>query len=170
MGLFRVLTCALVLAFLLPIPANEQQSKDSEAFWDTGNDFLNQCDENSVSFAQLPAKTKEVRVLVCDFWVMGIAQGIDMAQKIRPPSAASPATLKYDKEYEEYKQQFGITPSFEVPAGNMCRPEIPANQLRLVVVQWMSANPTKLDQHGAWLTYAALTNTYPCPEKKGDRN
>ena len=93
-----------------------------------------------------------------------------MTQQIRSDTApASPMAQKHDKEYQEFlKKHYGIDPDFYTPSGNMCIPdEVTVNQLRLVVVQWMKTNPTRLDQHAAWLTYAALTNAYVCPAKKG---
>jgi hypothetical protein len=160
----------IVVVFALTIPTLGQQNQDSKVFWDTGNTFLSRCDENNADFAQLPAKDKQMWTLVCNFWILGIRQGIEMTQQIRPePPPPSPAAQKYDKEYQEFlKKQYGIDPAFDAPSGNVCIPEdVTVNQLRLVVVQWMKANPTKLGQHGAWLTYAALTNTYACPVKKG---
>ncbi len=170
MRAFMTLTIGLVLVFTLTKPTLGQQTQDSSAFWETGNSFLGRCDENSANFAQLSAKDKQTWTLVCDFWIQGVRQGIEMAQQIRPePAPTSSTAKKYDQEYQEFlKKQYGIDPSFSIPTGNMCVPEgVTINQLRLVVVQWMKVNPTKLGQQGSWLTYAALTNTYPCPVKKG---
>jgi len=171
---FRAMTVGLILAFTLTIPALGQQNQDSKAFWETGNSFLDRCDENNADFALLSAKDKQTWTLVCNFWILGIRQGIEMTQQIRPePAPTSPAAQKHDQkhdqEYQEFlKKQFGIDPAFSTPSGNTCIPDgVTINQLRLVVVQWMKANPTKLGQHGSWLTYAALTNTYACPVKKG---
>jgi hypothetical protein len=166
---FKTMRVVLVLACTLTKPAFGQQNQDFKVFWETGNAFLNRCDENSADFAQLPAKDKQTWAFVCDFWIQGIRQGIEMTQQIRPePAPASPAAQKDAKEYQRFLKKYGFDPDFSTPSGNMCIPDdVTVNQLRLVVVQWMKANPTKLGQHGAWLTYAALTNTYACPVKKG---
>ena len=167
---FKTMIIVLALAFTLTIQAFGHQRQDSKAFWETGNAFLNRCDENNADFAQLSAKDKQTWTLMCSLSIQGIRQGIEMTQQIRQETApASRAAQKYDKEYEEFlKKQYGIDPDFSFPSGNMCIPdEVTVNQLRLVVVQWMKTNPTMLAQHAAWLTYAALTNTYVCPVKKG---
>ena len=158
-----------VLAFTLTIPAFGQQNQDSKAFWETGNSFLDRCDENNVDFAQLSTKDKQTWTFVCDFWIQGIRQGIEMTQQIRPePPPPSPVAQRLDQAKEENFKKLGFDPAFSIPSSNMCIPEdVTINQLRLVVVQWMKANPTKLGQHGSWLTFAALTNTYACPVKKG---
>jgi hypothetical protein len=165
------ITVALVLVSTLTIQASGQQNEDPQAFWETGNSFLNRCDENSVDFAQLTAKEKQTWIYVCDFWIQGIRQGIEMAQQIRPElPRPSPAAEKFAEQTQEFNKKFGFKPDFSVPSGNMCIPEdVAVNQLRLVVVQWMKTNPTKLGQHGAWLTYAALTSTYDCTLKKGTK-
>jgi len=168
---FKIMTVVLALAFTLAMQAFGQQNHNSKTFWETGNAFLDRCDENSADFAQLPAKDKPTWTFACDVWIQGIRQGIEMTQQIRPESApASPEAEKYNREYQGFlKKKFGIDPDFSTPSGNMCIPDSETvNQLRLVVVQWMKANPTKLGQHGAWLTYTALTNTYACPVKKGE--
>jgi hypothetical protein len=164
------MTIVLVLVFTLTIPAFGQQNQDSKSFWETGNAFLDQCDEDNAFFIQLPPKDKQTWILICNLWIQGIRQGIEMTQQIRPePPPPSPAAQKYSKEVHKFNEKYGIEPSFSVPAGNMCVPgDVTVNQLRLVVVQWMKTNPTKLGQHGALLTYAALTNTYACPVKKGE--
>jgi len=151
-------------------PTLGRQNQNSQpAFWESGNAFLNRCDENTADFAQLSAQDKQWWISMCDSWIQGIRQGIEMTQQIRPKeSTTSPAVEKHNKETVELlKKQYGIEPSFFTPFGNTCIPEkVTVNQLRLVVVQWMKANPTKLGEHGAWLVYAALTNTYACASKK----
>ena len=147
MRFFKIMMIVLVLAFTLTIQAFGQQSQDSKAFWETGNAFLNRCDENNADFAQLSANDKQWVTIACDYWLEGIRQGIEMIQQIRPePAPTSPLAEKYNKEYLEFlKKQYGIDPDFSTPSGNMCIPhDVTINQLRLVVVQWMKSNPTKL--------------------------
>jgi hypothetical protein len=163
MRFFKTMTVVLALVFSLTVPAFGQKNQDSKVFWESGNDFLNRCDENSADFAQLPAKDKQTWILVCDFWIQGIRQGTEMTQQVRPePAPASPTAQKHDEEYQGFlKRHYGIEPDFSISSANICIPDdVTVNQLRLVVVQWMKANPTKLGQHGAWLTYAALTRSY----------
>lgn len=170
MRFLKVMTVVLALALTLTIQVFGQQKQDSTALWETGNDFLSRCDESSADFAQLSANDKLTWTFGCDVWIQGIRQGIEMIQQIRPePAPASPEAEKYNRDYLEFlKKKYGIDPAFSSPSRNMCIPDnVTVNQLRLVVVQWMKANPTKLGQYGAWLTYAALTNTYACPVKKG---
>jgi hypothetical protein len=167
---FKTVTLALVFVFTLGVQAFGQQDQNSKPFWETGNAFLNRCDENNADFAQLSANDKQMVAITCDFWIEGIRQGIEMVQQIRPePAPASPSVEKYNKEYLDFlKKEYGIDPAFSTPSGNMCIPhDVTISQLRLVVVQWMKSNPTKLGQAGSWLTYAALTNSYACPVKKG---
>lgn len=163
-------TAILWVLVMSAAPALGQQSQTSQpAFWESGNAFLNRCDENTADFAQLSAQDKQSWILMCDFWLQGIRQGIEMTQQIRPKEpTTSPAVEKQNKETTALlKKQYGIEPSISTPFGNMCVPEdVTVNQLRLVVVQWMKSNPTKLGKHGAWLVYAALTNTYTCASKK----
>jgi len=173
-GFFKAMMVALVLVFTLTAPTFGQ-NQTSQAFWETGNTFLSRCDESSADFAQLAAKDKQTWTVVCNFWILGIRQGIEMTQQIRPePAPASPAVQKaleeHAKAVQEATEDLGIKPAFSTPSGNMCIPDdVTINQLRLVVVQWMKSNPTKLGQHGAWLAYVALTNTYACPVKKGSQ-
>lgn len=162
-GFFKAMTALLVVAFTLAIPALGQQKEASQAIWESGNVFLRQCDDNNADFAQLSAREKQVSILVCDFWVEGIRQGIEMVQQERPATPVSPAVQKENKAYVEDLKKEGIEPLY---THSMCIPnDVTVDQLRLVVLQWMKANPTKLDQHGALLTYAALSGTYPCPVK-----
>lgn len=166
----KIVAVALMgLALCIPVSAQVQQTQSSQsAFWETGNAFLSHCDENNaVDFAQFSAKDKQEWILICDFWIMGVRQGIEMTQQIRPEQPTSSAQQAYNSELNKYLESLGIKPGFSTPTENMCIPEdITVNQLRLVVVQWMKANPTTLSEHGAWLVYAALTNTYRCPSAR----
>src|ERR1019366_4141895 len=100
---FKIMMIVLVLAFTLTIQAFGQQSQDSKAFWETGNAFLNRCDENNADFAQLSANDKQWVTIACDYWLEGIRQGIEMIQQIRPePAPTSPLAEKYNKEYLEF--------------------------------------------------------------------
>lgn len=159
----------LVLVFTVAILTLGQQKEASPAIWESGNAFLSQCGESNAAFAQLSANEKLTSVVVCDSWMAGVRQGIEMTQQMRPLVPDSPAVQKQNRETVEDLKKRGIEPAFSTP-NNMCIPDgVTIDQLRLVVLQWMKANPTKLDQHGAWLTYAALTNTYPCPVKEGSK-
>jgi len=162
-------TAILWVLVVSAAPTLAQQNQDSQpAFWESGNAFLSRCDESTADFAQLSPQDKQSWILMCDFWIEGIRQGIEMTQQIRPDPANSPAAEKQNKEMTELpKKRYGIEPVFSTPFGNICVPEnVTVNQLRLVAVQWMKSNPTKLGEHGAWLAYAALTNTYACAGKK----
>lgn len=167
----KAMAILCVATAMSAVPMLAQQNKNAQpTLWESGNAFLSNCDENGADFAQLSPRDKQTWILVCDVWVQGIAQGIGVTQQYRPePPAPPPAILKQNKQEAEYLQKMlGPGAAISTPNGNMCIPsDVTSNQLRLVVVQWMKANPTTLGNHGARLVYAALTNTYVCASEKG---
>ena len=169
MRLVKLLAILFAFAIIATAGQGQGQSQDSQpAFYDTGNTFLSHCDENSAAFAQLSPNGKLLNIAVCNIWVLGIRQGIEMTQQDRPePVPVSPGAVEANKGMLETLEKAGIKPSFSYPSGNLCIPEsVTINQLRMGVIQWMKANPTSLDSHAAQLVYAALKNTYVCPTSK----
>jgi hypothetical protein len=180
----KPLSALLVAMFLTaftpgPYPQASDVPTDRDAvFWASdGNSLLRNCDEASPGFPT--GAVARQYLIYCDSWITGIRQGIELTEstdvdalrskvKLTPPSpevekleeANSKASLDLLKEVEK----MGVTP-VATPDADMCIPlSVPPDQSRLVVIKWLKDNPKQLGQPASLLAFAALRNTYPCPD------
>lgn len=149
MRFLNIVLGASVAVLIAPSLGQAQNQKSQPGIWESGNVFLQYCDETNTDFVRLFSQDKQMLTVVCNFWVLGIRQGIEMSQEVRPePPAPPPAIVKQNKEQaDRLEKLFGPGSWIDTPARNMCIPnDVTPNQLRLVVIQWMKANPTKLKE------------------------
>ena len=185
----KPLSALLVAMFLTAFsaPALHPQASDvpDTAFWASdGNSVLRNCDGASPGFPTGAFVARQY-LIYCDSWITGIRQGIELTEltdvdalrskvKLTPPSpevekleeANSKASLDLLKEVEK----MGVTP-VATPDADMCIPlSVPPDQSRLVVIKWLKDNPKQLGQPASLLAFAALRNTYPCPDGMSERD
>lgn len=168
-GWKRTAIAALCVAGLVAIggasAATSQTLKSREpAFYESGNAFLRTCDSDSVYMLSQSRAIRETTSLVCTFWVVGVLQGLQAEDNLRPEHVVTPAEAAAATKYQELlAKQFGILPDFSMPSGNLCIPDAATNeQYKLVVIAYMKAHPTLLDQHAAYLAIAAFKTAWAC--------
>ncbi|MDE3168684.1 MAG: hypothetical protein KGL75_00970 [Acidobacteriota bacterium] len=175
--LLALLVAALVAAF--GVPSLHSQSGDAANVlpWaGDGNNFLSHCDETDALFPT--SKMARVNALIpCDSWITGLAEGIILTQKtdVDPLRSKvgllSPEAKKLLEANQEAAARIATqleamgAEKVSTPDSDMClSPSIPVDQLRRVIIKWMKDNPKLLNQNPAELAFAALRNTYPCPD------
>ena len=177
----KPLSTLLVAAFLAAFgaPALHSQSGDAASVlpWaGDGNNFLSHCDETNALFPA--SEMARVNALIpCDSWITGLAEGsiLKMKTDVDPLRSKvgllSPEAKKLIEANQEAAAHIAAqldamgAERISTPDSDMClSPSIPVDQLRRVIIKWMKDNPKLLNQKAAELAFAALRNTYPCPD------
>jgi len=155
---------------MFAIAASAQTPPTQQPFYASGNEFLRVCDPDGAFAMSLPPKMRSDFDLACIMYVVGVEQGVQVEDNIRPIHALAPAEEKADKVAAKALSESGVKPKFSTPNANLCLPEETTNrQYLLVVVSFMKNHPETLDMHASYLVMAAMKNAWACSEKKGGR-
>jgi|ERR1700687_2112165 len=141
----------LGLVLLLSL-SSVSRGQTSTTLWASGNDFVRLCETPKGEYEG-----------VCGYWLMGVQQGMQLEDQIRPEHKSSPAEIAAAKALFAQLTKEGIKPSVRFPNGDLCIPDsVTPTQTRLVVIKYMKDHPTQLNTHAALLVIAALKDAWGC--------
>jgi hypothetical protein len=138
------------------------QAVPEKAFWESGNEYLKQCDGSSSFRQSLDRQTARVYDTSCSVWLVGLRQALVLEDQVRPKKQTDAATNAAKKEAEDLKA-LGIKSLAPIPNVDACIPDnIPGSQVQLVVLKFMKDNPGSLTGPAAWLAMGAIKTEWPC--------
>lgn len=164
----RVKLLAVVLSLTLLAGTATPQEKH-EGFYESGNEFLRQCDSDSVYMRSQSNASRETFSMVCTFWVLGVIQGMELEDQFRPERPVSKEKEKAEQAKADMLKRYGFT-GVSIPSGDACLPADATNeQYKLVVLAYMKTHPGELTQPASTLTIAAIKTQWICSDADSAR-
>jgi hypothetical protein len=163
------LKVVLLILFDLSVFTVAASAQTKLPFYATGERYLQVCDSTYVGWegAKWSKQESENMSTMCLAWLVGLRQGFEVLQQLRPLARQreiTPEEIRLNKENAEMlRKQFGIDPDFETTLVDICIPDDVTNsRTQLVFVKWLHDHPKQLSVHASYLLYTALTEAYAC--------